>query len=180
MPKTYTALTHIPLLADNCIANPPSLKNKVAHIDDPAVQVMTDFNQVAAMTVLPQTPIAEAMNDMKAYGVHALLVVDNEGRLQGLINTEDILSEATTKLIHDRRIARAEVTVEMVMIPKESVLTLDEHSVTIAKVGHIVATLQEHKQHYALVVRHDPESEKQCIYGLFSASEINRQLGDQK
>jgi hypothetical protein len=48
--------------------------------------------------------------------------------------------------------------------------------VRLAKVGHIVATLKAAGRQHAMVVDHD-EQGRQKVRGIFSASQIARQLG---
>lgn len=49
-------------------------------------------------------------------------------------------------------------------------------SVRNAQVGHIVATLQALARQHALIVEVDPGTKAQCVRGIFSTSQISKQL----
>jgi Mg2+/Co2+ transporter CorB len=115
---------------------------------------------------------------MKSCSYHVLLVVDKEGKILGLISSEDLLGEKPLKAIQERRIARADISVGMVMTPQTSVVAIDIEDLRHAKVGHLVATLHTCKQHYALAVKIDETNNKQVVRGLFSLSLIGKQLSE--
>ncbi|MGH8718732.1 MAG: CBS domain-containing protein, partial [Burkholderiales bacterium] len=46
-----------------------------------------------------------------------------------------------------------------------------------AKVGHVVTTLRRAGRQHALIVELDAQSKRQIVRGLFSASQVARQLG---
>jgi hypothetical protein len=50
-------------------------------------------------------------------------------------------------------------------------------SVRNGQVGHIVATLQALARQHALVVEVDPQTKAQCVRGIFSTTQISKQLG---
>ena len=50
-------------------------------------------------------------------------------------------------------------------------------SVRNAQVGHIVATLQALARQHALVVDVDPKTKAHCVRGIFSTTQISKQLG---
>ena len=54
-------------------------------------------------------------------------------------------------------------------------LSLDE--VLLARVGDVVETLKSSGRQHALVVEHNSASSRQMVRGIFSASQISRQLG---
>ena len=62
------------------------------------------------------------------------------------------------------------------MTPQEILEVLDLAAVRAAKVGHVVATLRQAGRQHALVVEHDGEG-RQSVRGVFSATQIARQLG---
>jgi hypothetical protein len=59
----------------------------------------------------------------------------------------------------------------MLMEPRTRIQVLDFNQLHDAKVGHIVATLHHIEESYLLVV------DEGVISGLFSASQISKQLG---
>ena len=144
--------------------------------DDPALEVMTDFRQVRAITVAPGAPMDYARQRMRANGVHLLLVVDERNVLLGLITSTDIEGEKPVRLVHDRGLRREEITVGDVMTPRERLEVIPIEAVQGAHVGHVVATLKAVGRQHAMVVDRDAHG-RQRVRGLFAVSQLNRQLG---
>jgi CBS domain-containing protein len=145
-------------------------------LDDPALQVMTDFRATTAIIVLSGDALDEAHRRMIQRGVRLLLVVDQDRRVVGVITASDVLGEKPTREIAQRGIRRDELLVRDVMTPQALLEVLDLASVRTAKVGHIVATLQSAGRQHALVVEEDV-SGRQTVRGVFSATQVARQLG---
>lgn len=149
---------------------------ELVHLDDPALAVMTDFSQAAPRTINPEDTMDDALNEMKATGVHLLLVVDKEGCIQGIISSEDILGEKPIQLLQERRISRAQILVKMISAPLEQITAFDIEAIEHARVGNVVNTLKKQHQHYALVVRRIDDSDEHIVRGLFNTSQIGKQL----
>lgn len=149
----------------------------ITHWEDPALHIMVDFKYIKAATIGPDESIDAALHEMKACAYHVLLVVSKELKVLGLISSEDLLGEKPLQAIQERRIARADISVRMVMTPQDEVVALDIESLRHAKVGHIISTLHASKQHYALVIKMDEQAHAQIVRGLFSSALISRQLG---
>jgi CBS-domain-containing membrane protein len=152
-----------------------SVPEKVT-LDDPAASVMTDFTRVVAVIILPGDPVDEAHRRMIQRGVRLLLVVDQDRKVVGLITATDILGEKPVLVGTERGLRREEIMVRDIMTPQERLEVLDMADVRAAKVGHIVATLQKSGRQHAMVVDRD-RSARQTVRGLFSATQIARQLG---
>lgn len=145
-------------------------------LDDPAVSVMTDLTRVTAVIILPGDPADEAQRRMIQRGVRLLLVVDQDRKVLGLVTATDILGEKPVLAASQRGLRREEVTVRDIMTPQERLEVLGMTDVRAAKVGHIVATLRKAGRQHALVVDYDGKG-RQSVRGLFSATQIARQLG---
>jgi hypothetical protein len=76
----------------------------------------------------------------------------------------------------ERGVRREDVMVRDIMTPQERLEVLDMAEVRASKVGHVVATLRKAGRQHALVVESDGRS-RQIVRGLFSATQIARQLG---
>jgi len=152
-----------------------SAPNRVT-LDSPAIEVMTDLAQVAAITIDPSASLMAANDYMIARGVRSLFVASPEGRVHGLITTSDTLSERPVRVSHARGIKRHELLVADVMTPIDAVVAMDLNDVRAAKVGHIVASLKQAGRHHELVAEIRKPGEV-YIRGIFSASQIARQLG---
>jgi CBS domain-containing protein len=152
-----------------------AVPEKVA-LDDAAASVMTDLTRVAAVIVLPGDTVDEAHRRMIQRGVRLLLVVDQDRRVVGLITATDILGEKPLLYASERGLRRGEVLVRDIMTPQERLEVLSLADVRTAKVGHVVATLQKAGRQHAVVVEQDARG-RQLVRGLYSATQIARQLG---
>src|SRR5262245_17554028 len=137
---------------------------------------MTDFQSVTAIIILPGDTVDEAHSRMLQRGVRLLLVVDQNRNVLGLVTATDILGEKPVQAAVQRGVNRGEIQVRDIMTPQERLEVLDLAAVRGAKVGHIVATLSKAGRQHAVVVQRDAKS-RQTVRGLFSATQIARQLG---
>lgn len=127
-----------------------------------AMEVMTDLRFVPAATCRTDMAVSEARQKMIARGVRLLLVVHDSGDVLGLITARDLDGSP-------------ELKVADVMTSGIEVLPFEE--VLHAHVGNIVATLKHSGRQHALVADEDPMTQKPMVRGVFSASQIARQLG---
>lgn len=172
MLSTYPALP-ITLLRSGvgfCAPEQP-LRDEV-HIDDPALDVMTDFKLVTAVVVRPTDGIDDALARMKQRKVRSLLVIDPERIVVGLVTANDVLGEKPMRLVESRRIRHEDIRVVDVMTPIHELEAIELGVVQSAKVGHIVSTLQEGGRQHTLVT-----DANGWVRGMFSATQIARQLG---
>jgi Mg2+/Co2+ transporter CorB len=149
---------------------------ELVHLDDPALEVMTDFTLTPPHAILPTDTMDHAIHQMKVLNVHLLLVINEEGHFQGILSSEDVWGEKPIKLLQERRIQRDQILVRAIMVPYNNITALDFDVIKMAKVGHIVKTLTEHRQQYALAVTPGENNNVQFIRGIFTASQISKQL----
>ena len=152
-----------------------SVPDKVS-LEDGATGVMTDFTRVTAVICLPGDSVDEAHRRMIQRGVRLLLVVDQDRKVVGLVTATDILGEKPVLAASQRGLHRHDVLVRDIMTPQERLEVLAMADVRAAKVGHVVATLQKAGRQHAMVVDRDAAG-RQTVRGLFSATQIARQLG---
>lgn len=176
MLRNYTALESVTLAPGVGYAQPAQALVSNVALDDPAIQVMTDFRSATAVIILPGDTVNEAHRRMIQRGVRLLLVVDQDRQVLGLITATDVLGEKPLQVITQRGISRQELLVRDIMTPQRLLEALRLEDVRVAKVGHIVATLRGAGRQHTLVVEHDA-SGRQFVRGLFSATQIARQLG---
>lgn len=176
MKGDYAALSYISLQSEVTFDRPPQLP-EIVHLDDPAEWVMTDFRVVQPRTVRPDTSIGEALESMKTEGVRLLLVTDVTDHVLGVVTANDIQGEKPVKIVEENRAARADITVEMVMTPQSEIEVLNFLSIRNARVGHIVETMREVERQHMLIVEVNDETRRQTLRGLFSTSQIGKQLG---
>lgn len=154
----------------------PSIFADVA-VDSPAICVMTDLRQVSVATIEADASLSDATSTMMARNVRLLLVVAGDRSVVGLITARDTQGERPIQWLHDRGGKYADLRVGDLMIPSEQIDILDFRDVLFAEVGHIVATLKAWGRQHALVAERDPNTQATYIRGIFSATQIGRQLG---
>jgi CBS-domain-containing membrane protein len=142
-------------------------------LDDAAFSVMTDLRGVAAVTTRPWELMDQAHATMLQRRVRLLFVLNSEGTVAGVITTTDVLGEKPMRFVQDRRMPRSEITVADIMTPASMLEALPVQDVAQMRVGHIVATLKAVGRKHLMV----SEEGGRRVRGLFSASQIARQLG---
>ena len=169
--REYAALTLTPLMTGARVAtpNPPGRVT----LDDPAFSVMTDLREVSAATTTPEEPIDAAHAVMIRRGVRLLFVLDPHGAVAGIITATDLLGVKPMQFMQSRGVSHAEVQVRDIMTPASRLDALSLVEVSQMRVGHVVATLKAARRRHLTVA----EDGGQRIRGLFSASQIARQLG---
>lgn len=176
MIEEYAALSFIPVQPGTSYVHPPE-PPEIVHLDSPALDVMTDFKIVHAITATAEMTIDDALEHMKTSGVRLLLVTGEAEQIVGLITAKDIQGERPIKFVEKARTPRSEISVEMIMTPQESITTFNIISVRNAQVGHIVETLNQLRRQHMLVVEVDEQIQDQVLRGIFSTSQISKQLG---
>ena len=145
--------------------------------DDPALSVMTDLCQVAAVTTEPSTPLGQGLDIMIKRGVRVLLVVDTDDNVLGLVTSRDIDGEKVDRILAKTGCTREDLLVSDVMTLRARLEVLVMEDVLNARVGDIIATLRQVDRQHALVLEIDPETEIPAVRGIFSLSEIGLRLG---
>ena len=166
----YAPRETVTLSANLPLEHPDELPELV-HLNDPAMLVLTDFNRVQPATIRGDKSIEHALCKMQSLNVRLLIVVDQNKNMVGLISAYQILGSDPVRLERVNKLDHKHVTVRMLMQPATRIRALEIHHLRDARVGHIVATLHDLEQIYLLVV------DNGVISGLFSASQISKQLG---
>ncbi len=142
-----------------------------------ALEVMTDLRFVPAGTIRSDIDLEAATQKMIARGVRLLLVIDREECVVGLITSRDLLGERPERAVAETGRSYHELSVAEVMTPGSEVEVLPLEEVLFARVGDVVETLKNSGRQHALVAEAEPVSGRPMIRGIFSASQIARQLG---
>jgi CBS-domain-containing membrane protein len=150
----------------------PNAPGRVA-LDDPAFSVMTDLREVSAATTRPEETIDTAHAVMIRRAVRLLFVLDPDNTVAGVITATDLLGEKPMRFMQARGVSHAEILVEDIMTPASMLEGLSILEVAQMRVGHIVATLKAVGRKHLMV----SEDGGRRIRGLFSASQVARQLG---
>jgi CBS domain-containing protein len=175
--RQYSALPNRPLRPRTTVHVPSQTLPPRVTLEDPAVAVMTDFQKVTAFTIDPYISVDTAARVMRRRKVHLLLVMSEENHVLGIITSNDLIGEKTLQCINARGIARADALVRDIMTPEERLEVISMDDVLHAHVGHVVATLKSKGRQHAAVVDEDA-SGNQILRGLFSCSQLARQLGE--
>lgn len=143
----------------------------------PAILVMTDLRHQTTFTIEPGVSIDWALSRMKTVGVRLLFVVGVDKEVLGLITSTDIQGEKPMRLHKELGVRREEIVVRDIMTPRDELETLSIDDVLRASVGDVVATLCSVGRRHALVLDDEPRYGQPAIRGIFSASQIGKQLG---
>lgn len=155
-------------------------------LESPALEVMTDLARVAPATIRPQAPLTGANQFMIARRVRLLLVADDQESVLGLLTATDVLGERAMRVATARGLPRDELTVGDVMTPAEQCEAIELADLQGAHVGHVLETLRRSGRQHALVIDYEPlpparpltpPGRRAIVCGIFSASQIARQLG---
>lgn len=176
MTRDYSALKPLSLEAGSGYAQPTQAVLERVRIDSPALEVMTDLTRVTAVIILPGDTVDEAHRRMIQRGVRLLLVVDQDRRVHGIVTANDVLGEKPVRMAVQRGVPRSDIQVRDIMTERERLEVLDLRDVQSSTVGHIVATLKAAGRQHTLVVDQDARG-RQRVRGVFSATQIARQLG---
>lgn len=178
MIKEYTPLQSFPLKAGSSFAHPVQVLPERVKLSDLATDVMTDLSKVSLIGVRAQTSMDRANAKMIRYGVRMLLVLDDNEQLAGLLTATDVLGERPMRFLQNMGGTHADITVRDIMTPQSELEVLKIDDVQHAKVGQIVASLKKSSRQHALVVAEGADG-RQTVCGLFSITQIARQLGAQ-
>lgn len=155
----------------------PEWQDTIVHMDTSAMSVFTDFKGRPPVTTHPDTLLSDAINEMKTAKVKALVIANADEEILGLASIKDTQGIKTGLAAQEKGISPSEVTVSMVMTPADQLETIDYKDLSNARVGHIARILHEHDKQHLLVVDYD-EIDTPKVRGIFSATRISRQLGE--
>lgn len=160
-----------------CIAQAEPPPAPSVDLDSPATTVMTDLTHVRAATVHPETPLALAEQAMIRRGVRMLFVVGTMPCVDGIVGAVDLHGERPMQVLHRRGGTYNDLRVADVMTPLAEADVVDFAALAEATVARVVATLRRHGRPHLLVAEHATASAPPRIRGLFSATQVERQLG---
>jgi CBS-domain-containing membrane protein len=143
----------------------------------PALAVMTDLSQSRLVTVRAGASLDEALDLMIRAGVRMLMVIDDRERIVGLVTSRDINGEKPISFASTQRVTRDTIQIADIMTTKSHMEVLQFTDVERARVGDIIQTLRESARQHAVVVQPNPGGDEMLLRGLFSITQIGRQLG---
>ena len=178
MIKEYDALQSIPLKTGSSFARPIQKLPERVKLSDSALDVMTDLKKVSLVGVRAKTSMDKANAKMIRYGVRLLLVLDDSDQVAGLLTATDVLGEKPMRFLQNMGGTHDDIMVRDIMTTQRELEAMNIQDVQNAKVGNIVATLKKSHRQHALVIEEASDG-KQSVCGLFSITQIARQLGAQ-
>lgn len=178
MTKQYDPLQANPMKSGASFARPVQALPERVKLNDPAIDVMTDLNKVSVVGVRAKTSMERANAKMIRYGVRMLLVLDDNEQMAGLLTASDVMGEKPMRFLQHMGGTHADIMVRDLMTTQRELEVLKIEDVQRAKVGQIVATLKKSNRQHALVVTEGADG-RQTVCGLFSITQIARQLGAQ-
>ena len=146
------------------------------NLGDPAISVMSDLSKVSVVVVRPTVSMESANSKMIRYSVRMLLVLDTNDQVAGLLTATDILGEKPMRYLQNMGGTYADIMVRDIMTTQRDLEVLRIEDVKNAEVGQIVATLKKSGRQHGLVIQ-EGEDGKQTVCGIFSITQIARQLG---
>ena len=178
MIKEYSALQVIPLKIGSSFVRPVQILPERVRLSDPATSVMTDLSKVSLVSVGARTSMDSANAKMIRYGVRMLLVLDDNEQLAGLLTATDVLGEKPMRFLQNMGGTHDDIMVRDIMTTQRELEVMKIDDVQHAKVGQVVATLKKSNRQHALVAVGGVDG-KQTVCGMFSITQIARQLGAQ-
>ncbi len=145
-------------------------------LSSPAIEVMTDLRRIPAATIGHDVSLAETNHSMILRSVRLLFVTDANKRVAGIVTASDLLGEKPTRVARERMMRHEELTVSDIMTATDEMDAVSLEDVLRSEVGHVVATLKACGRQHALVVE-EGGGGVQAVRGIFSASQIARQMG---
>ena len=176
MSKSFAALASFPFKSGAGICRPTQVMPHSVTLDDQAINVMTDLRSVSVVNVRAKTTLEKANDKMIRYGVRMLLVMDDTDKVTGLLTATDVLGEKPVRFLQQMGGTHADILVSDVMTVQRELEVSKLEDVQKARVGDILATLKASGRQHAMVVEDNADG-SQIVRGLFSATQIARQLG---
>jgi CBS-domain-containing membrane protein len=176
MIREFEILKSYNLKAESSFARPVQVLPKQVKLDDPAISALTDFNKVSLVVARPTLLLEVANSKMIRYGVRALIVLNSNDQVAGLLTASDILGEKQMRFLQNMGGTHADIMVRDIMTPQHDLEYMKIEDVQNACVGQIVATLKKAGRQHGLVVS-DGADGKQMVCGIFSLTQIAKLLG---
>jgi CBS domain-containing protein len=171
----YTRLPSRNLDKSSGLLRPACVLPDRVGLDNPALDVMTDFRRLTAFIATPGDTIRQAEERMIRRKVRLLFVMDGHDHVAGLITNTDIHGEKPMQIVQSRGIRRDELVVADIMTPVERLEAVDYDDIAHARVGHVLETLRARGRQHALVI--ETTEGRQMVRGLLSLSQLCKQLG---
>ncbi|MEA2119129.1 CBS domain-containing protein [Halovibrio sp. HP20-50] len=143
----------------------------------PAMNVLTDFSQVAPQSVSADTPIDEAHLKMRYSGVRLLFVMDSQAHCIGIITSKEVIGTRRINIaMQQRNLSREEVTAEMIMTPWHKLSAMPVAQLASLTIEDLVMSMETVTDQHLLITEQNDNHDIR-IRGLISASDIQSAVG---
>lgn len=156
---------------------PPRAAAEPLRLDAPALAAMTDLRRTRVVTIAPEVTVDAALTLMIHAQVRLLLVIDRDAMILGLVAAGDLMGDKPLRVASSERVHREAVQVRQVMTVVADIQPLDRAAVEHATVRDIVQHLLATQRLHALVIESADGEHRYTACGIFSATQIGRQLG---
>jgi CBS domain-containing protein len=173
----FSPLSHTTLNTDTPLLKPAKAVAGMTTLDQPALEVMTDFCEVRPITIAPTESLDAAHAKMIHRNVRLLFVCQEDEVVSGIITSTDLLGEKPYKHIKEHGGTRDDIQVKDIMTPITRLQGLNFEDVERSRVGHIVETLKASGRRHLLVLENVGGKEAVSIRGMFATSQVALQLG---
>jgi CBS-domain-containing membrane protein len=153
----------------NTLAHPT--QNQSLDTQSSALQFFTDFAKVQPLVIERNASAVEARQLMLKTHVRMKIVVDEDNNFIGIVSADDLIERHIVQKVA-QGIKREEVPLCDFVRSKNQLQALAYSAIENATIGDVIRALQSSGQQHCLVV----DQEKGLIRGVFSASDISRQL----
>lgn len=140
--------------------------------NSPALLALTDFREQQPRLLEQSTPVQEAIELMKRSHEKLKLVIGGDESFRGVISLADLLSVKVMRTSQATGLARTELAVADVMTPRSALRAVDYSELAAARVGDLLATMQNYGDRYLLVI----DDERGSLRGVIASSDIARGL----
>jgi hypothetical protein len=168
----FTALPTISVPSDKTITKPRPIG--LLHLEDPASEIYIDYSQKRCRIVTQSDKLAYAEYVMQRDSTHELIVEDNDRHVVGVLNTGDVMGPKALTAANKQRVHHDDLLVKAVMTPVDKTPIIDAGILVHAKVGNIIATINDSKARFLLVAKESEGAYELC--GLFSLIHISQVL----
>jgi CBS domain containing-hemolysin-like protein len=176
MTVEHRNLPHKPLSSGTLVTHNRQSSISSISLSDPATSIMTDFNHTRPFLTTAAATIDEINDKMIACGVRLLFVADSSEVLQGLVTYNDIFGEKPVRYMQEHGGTRSEILAQEIMAPLDKLEALQLEDILKANIGDIVESFKSAGRQHLLVVD-DQADGLQIISGMFSSTQIEKQLG---
>jgi CBS domain-containing protein len=162
----------------NAVIAAPGALPSLADPEDPALLVMTDFREQAAVTVPEVTQIDRAMSHMKRSEVRSVFVTDAQGSsLLGFLTAYDVWSMKPMRHMLRASVPRNDVAVRDIMLGLAAWRVVDIDDLERASIGAVATMFADNRLTHVPVVE-TVANGTQRLRGILSAARVRRVLAD--